>query len=46
VLGLIKVKVKLSLYVTKYHAIKAYGGVEAYPHAFLALALDGCEWLA
>jgi hypothetical protein len=34
------VKVKLSLSLTKHHAIKTYWGVEVYLHAFLTSALD------
>jgi hypothetical protein len=34
-----EVKVKLSLCLTKHHATKAYGGVVAYLHTFLAMAL-------
>jgi hypothetical protein len=36
----------LSLYLTKYHAMKTYGGVEVWPHAFLTSALGEGEWLA
>jgi hypothetical protein len=39
-------KVKLSLCLTKHHAMKTYWGVEAYLHAFLTQALDGSEWSA
>jgi hypothetical protein len=39
-------KVKLSLHVTKHHAIKTYGGVEVQLHAFLISALDGDDWSA
>jgi hypothetical protein len=31
----------LSLYLTKHHAIKTYGGVEVYLHSFLTEILDG-----
>jgi hypothetical protein len=41
-----KVKVRLSLCLTKHHSIKAYWWMEVYLHAFLALALDGGEWSA
>jgi hypothetical protein len=41
-----KVKVQLSLCLTKYHAMKTYWGVEVYHHAFLTLILDGDKWLA
>jgi hypothetical protein len=40
---LIDIKVKLSLCLTKHHAMKTYCGVEVYLHA-LASALDGGEW--
>jgi hypothetical protein len=39
-----KVKVKLSLCLTKHHVMKTYWGVEVYLHAFLISALDGGEW--
>jgi hypothetical protein len=38
-----KVKVKLSLYLIDYHAMKTYGRVEVYLHAYLASAVDGGE---
>jgi hypothetical protein len=38
--------VKLSLYLTKYHAMKTYGRVEVKLHAFLTSAPDGGEWSA
>jgi hypothetical protein len=39
-------KVKLSLCLTKHHAMKTYWGMEVYLHAFLTSALDGGEWSA
>jgi hypothetical protein len=39
------IKVKLSLCLTKHHAMKTYWGVEVQLHA-LTSALDGGEWLA
>jgi hypothetical protein len=38
------VKLKLSLYLTTYHAVEAYWGVEVQLHSFLTSALDGGEW--
>jgi hypothetical protein len=40
------VKLKSSLSLTKYQAIKTYEEVEVKLHAFLTSALDGSEWLA
>jgi hypothetical protein len=40
------VKVKLSLCLTKYHAMKTYWGVEVQLHAFLTSAQAGDEWSA
>jgi hypothetical protein len=39
-------KVKLSLCLTKHHAMKTHWGVEVQLHAFLTSALDGGEWSA
>jgi hypothetical protein len=36
----------LALGITKYHAIKMHGGVEAKLHTFLTWVLDGSEWSA
>jgi hypothetical protein len=41
-----KLKIKLSLCLTKHHAMKTYLGVEGQLHAFLTSALDGGEWSA
>jgi hypothetical protein len=40
------VKVKLFLYLIKYYAVKAYGGVDVYIHDFLTLALILVQWSA
>jgi hypothetical protein len=40
---LLKVKVMLSLCLTKQNAMKTYWGVEVHLHAFLTLTLDGGE---
>jgi hypothetical protein len=45
-LGLKVVKVKLSLRLTKYHAMKTFRGVEVQLHAVFTLALDKGEWSA
>jgi hypothetical protein len=42
----VHVKAKLSLCLTKHHAMKTYGRVEVWLHTFLASALDGDEWSA
>jgi hypothetical protein len=42
----VKVKVKLSLCLTKYHAMKRHGEMEVQLHAFLTLAPDEGEWPA
>jgi hypothetical protein len=42
--GVSKVKVKLSLCLTKHHAMKVWWEVEVQIHAFLTSALDGCQW--
>jgi hypothetical protein len=39
-----QLKVKLSLFLNKYHAMKAYGGVEVQLHVLLISATDGGEW--
>jgi hypothetical protein len=41
----LRIKVKLSLWLTKYHAMKTYGGMEIQMHVFLTSTLDGGEWL-
>jgi hypothetical protein len=41
-----KLKAKMSRYLTKHYAIKAYGGVEVQIHVFLISALVGDEWSA
>jgi hypothetical protein len=38
-----KVKVNLALYLTEYHAMKTYGGVEIQLHAYLASSVGGDE---
>jgi hypothetical protein len=42
----VEVKVKLSLCLTKHHAMKSYGSMEVQLHAFLTLAQGGSEWSA
>jgi hypothetical protein len=42
----VKVKAKMSLCLTKHHAMKTHWGVEVYLHAFLTSALHGGEWSA
>jgi hypothetical protein len=42
----LKVKVNLSLCLTKHHATMTYWRVEVQLHAFLTSALDGVECLA
>jgi len=37
---------RLSLCLTKYHAMKTYGGVEIQSHTLLTSELDGIEWSA
>jgi hypothetical protein len=37
-------KVKLSLYLTEYYAMKMHGGVDVYIHVFLSSTLVGGEW--
>jgi len=37
---------KLSLCLTKHHAMQMYGGVEVWLHAFLNSAPDGSKWSA
>jgi len=42
----VKIKIKLSLCLTKHHTMKAYWGVEdGFTHSFTS-SLDGGEWLA
>jgi hypothetical protein len=36
----------LSLCLTNYYAMKAYGGVDIWSHIFLTAALVGGEWTA
>jgi hypothetical protein len=40
-----KLKIKLSLCLTKHHAMETYGRVEVYTHALIS-ALNGGEWWA
>jgi len=40
---MIKLKVKLFLYLTKQHAMKTRGGADAQPHEFLTSALGKVE---
>jgi hypothetical protein len=40
------IKVKLSLCLTKHHAMKTYGGVKVQFYAFLTSVLDGGDWSA
>jgi hypothetical protein len=40
----VRKKVKSSLCLAKYHAMKRCGGPEVYLHALLTSALDGGEW--
>jgi hypothetical protein len=37
---------EIDLYLTKYNAMKTYGGVEVQLRAFLTSVLDGSEWSA
>jgi hypothetical protein len=39
-----KVKVKLSVCLTKHHTMKTYRGIQVQLHTFLTLALYGGEW--
>jgi hypothetical protein len=45
-MGVNKIKVDLSLCVTKHHVIKTYGGVAIKLHYLLTSALGGGEWSA
>jgi hypothetical protein len=40
---LVKVKVKVSMYLPKHHAMNTYVGMEVQFHAFLTSALNGVE---
>jgi hypothetical protein len=40
------VQVNLSVCLTKHHAMRTYGGVEVYFHAFLLSTLDRRQWSA
>jgi hypothetical protein len=42
----IYIKIKLSLCLTNYYAMKAYVGVDVQIHIFLTSALAGGEWSA
>jgi hypothetical protein len=46
ILTKVKVKVKLSLCLTKHRAMKTYWGVEVLLHVFLTSGLYGGEWSA
>jgi hypothetical protein len=39
-----KLKVRFSLFLIKYHAVKTYGEVKVHLHAFVTSALDRGEW--
>jgi hypothetical protein len=45
-LELLKVKMQLSMFLTKHHAVKTYWGVEIYLHTFLTPKVCGGEWSA
>jgi hypothetical protein len=42
----LNLKIKLSLLLTKHHAMKTHGGVKVQLHAFLTSVLNGGEWSA